>query len=231
VLFGKRLTVVLPAYHAEKTLVETLSRLPPEVDERILVDDSSQDQTVVLAEKLGLKPIVHAQNRGYGANQKSCYKAALEGDAELVVMLHPDLQYPPEWVLALAAPIALGNYDIMLGSRMTGRGPREMPGWRWAGNRFLTGLANAKTGMRLTEYHTGFRAYSRQTLERLDFSSFSNDFLFDHQLILAAIKARLSIGELSCPDSYGPDASSISFPKAIRYGLGVLQTLWRYPTG
>ena len=214
----------MPAYNAEHTLEGTLMRLPSAgIDIRVLVDDCSRDNTVSKAISLGLTPIVHAENRGYGGNQKSCYEAALEAGAAQIVMLHPDLQYPPELVVALAEPIRCGSFDVMLGSRMSGRGPAGMPGWRKLGNKLLTGFQNRCLGMALTEYHTGFRAYSRKVLETLDFRSFSDDFLFDNQFLIAAIQADFRIGELSIPTHYGPESSSISFPRAVRYGLGVVQ--------
>lgn len=214
----------MPAYNAEHTLAGTLARLPQQgVDIKILVDDGSRDNTVSKAISLGLSPIVHSKNRGYGGNQKSCYQAALDQGAGVVVMLHPDLQYPPELVVALAAPILAGTFDVMLGSRMTGRGPVGMPGWRKAGNKLLTAFQNRCTGMALTEYHTGFRAYSREVLEKIDFPSFSDDFLFDNQFLIAAIQHGFRIGEQSIPTHYGPESSSISFPRAVRYGLGVVR--------
>ena len=231
-IHGKRVVVVMPAYFAAKTLEQTVAAVPMDVVDRILVvDDASTDETAAIARQLGLLAAVHPQNLGYGGNQKTCYAAALVDGADVVVMVHPDNQYDPGLVPAMASMIALGRYDIVLGSRMHGRGPLDggMPQYKYAANRALTAVENCITGRRLSEYHTGLRAYSRAALEAIPWSRNSDDFVFDNQLLVQAIHLDLDIGELSCPARYFPEASSISLKRSVVYGLGVLRTMgaWR----
>jgi glycosyltransferase involved in cell wall biosynthesis len=217
-------TVVLPAYNAAKTLERTLAEIPAEVDRALLVDDASRDETVALARRLGLETIVHERNRGYGANQKTCYAAALAGPAEIVVMLHPDYQYTPTLLPAMAAMIASGHYDVVLASRILGGGALEggMPLWRYVANRFLTAAQNLLLGSKLSEFHTGYRAFRREVLETLPLEENSDDFVFDNQVVAQAIAAGFRVGEISCPTRYFAEASSIDFGRSVRYGFGVL---------
>ncbi len=230
-LNGKQITAVLPAYNAGETLRRTVDELDRTVvDEVLLVDDASSDDTMEQAERLGLVSIRHEENRGYGANQKSCYKAALDLGADIVVMLHPDYQYSPLLVPALAAMIAYGQYDFVLGSRILAQNSmaRGMPAYKYAANRVLTLLENLVLRQKLSEYHTGLRAYSKDLLEALPFERNSDDFVFDNQIIAQAVVYGAKIGELSCPTRYAADSSSISFSRSVRYGLGVLRTTAQY---
>lgn len=230
-MFDQRVAVVMPAYNAAETLADTVAAIPAGVvDDLILVDDHSTDDTAAVGRALGLEPIVHPRNRGYGGNQKTCYQAALERGADIVVMLHPDLQYDPRLIPAMASLIALGRYDIVLGTRMGGRGPLAggMPRYKFVSNRFLTRIENALTGRRLSEYHTGYRAYSRAALERIPWRRNDEGFLFDNQLLVQAIHLDLDIGEVGCPAHYPPAASSIRFWPALQYGVGVVETALRY---
>ena len=215
---------MLPAYNAARTLERTVAELPAEVDRVLLVDDASADATVELARRLGLETHVHERNRGYGGNQKTCYAAALAGEADLVVMLHPDYQYTPRLVAAMAAMLASGHYDLVLGSRILGGGARRggMPLWRYVANRGLTLVQNLALGSKLSEFHTGYRAFHREVLERLPLGENSDDFVFDNQLLAQALAAGFRVGEISCPTSYFAEASSIGFARAVRYGFGVL---------
>jgi glycosyltransferase involved in cell wall biosynthesis len=223
---GKKIVVVLPAYNAEKTLEVTVRELPDIVDESILVDDHSSDATAVLARKLGLTVEVHPKNRGYGGNQKTCYAKALAAGADVIVMLHPDYQYNPLLVTPMATMIAYGVYDLALGSRILGGGALRggMPLYKYISNRFLTAFQNLMMGAKLSEYHTGFRAYSRRMLEVLPLEANSDDFVFDNQVLAQAVLAGARIGEISCPTRYFPEASSINFRRSSIYGLGVLKT-------
>ncbi len=223
---GKKIVVVLPAYNAEKTLEVTVRELPEIVDERILVDDHSSDATAALARTLGLTVEVHPRNRGYGGNQKTCYAKALETGADVVVMLHPDYQYNPLLVTPIATMIAYGVYDVALGSRILGGGALRggMPLYKYVSNRFLTAFQNLMMGAKLSEYHTGFRAFSRQLLRTLPLDRNSDDFVFDNQMLAQAVLAGARIGEISCPTRYFPEASSINFRRSSIYGLGVLKT-------
>jgi len=223
---GKRIVVVLPAYNAEKTLEATVRELPEIVDESILVDDHSTDATAEMARRLGLTVEVHPQNRGYGGNQKTCYAKALEAGADVVVMLHPDYQYEPLLVTPMATMIAYGVYDLALGSRILGAGALRggMPLYKYISNRMLTLFQNLTMGAKLSEYHTGFRAYSRQLLESLPLEANSDDFVFDNQVLAQAVFLGARIGEISCPTKYFPEASSINFRRSSIYGLGVLRT-------
>jgi glycosyltransferase involved in cell wall biosynthesis len=226
VINGKKVVVVLPAYNAERTLEQTVSELTDIVDESILVDDHSSDATAELARKLGLTVEVHPKNRGYGGNQKTCYAKALAEGADVVVMLHPDYQYNPLLVTPMATMIAFGVYDLALGSRILGGGALRggMPLYKYISNRFLTLFQNVMMGAKLSEYHTGFRAYSRKMLEAIPLDANSDDFVFDNQVLAQAVLAGARIGEISCPTRYFPEASSINFRRSSVYGLGVLRT-------
>ena len=221
-----RVLVVMPAYNAARTLRETFGDIPADiVQESILVDDASRDDTVAIARALGIRVLEHAKNRGYGGNQKTCYSEALARGAEIVILLHPDYQYDPRLIPMLVLPIRLGIYDIMLGSRVRTR--REcleagMPLYKYFGNRFLTFVENVCLGQNLSEFHTGFRAYRRGVLERLPWEGFSDDFVFDSQFLVSAIDAGFKIGEIPVPVRYMPEASSIGFRRSVRYGLGTL---------
>jgi glycosyltransferase involved in cell wall biosynthesis len=231
VLNGRRIAVVLPAYNAETTLLRTVAELDRSViDEVVLVDDASTDQTMALARRLGLEPIGHERNLGYGGNQKTCYRRALELGADIVVMLHPDYQYTPLLVPAMASMIAYGEYDLVLGSRILAQDTvaRGMPRHKFVANRFLTLVENIVLAQKLSEYHTGLRAYSRTLLAALPFERNSDDFIFDNQIIVQAIAAGARIGELSCPTRYAADSSSIDLINSIRYGIGVLRTCAQY---
>ena len=221
---GQRVCVVLPAYNAERTLEQTVAEIPPDVDRVLLVDDASHDRTVALARRLGLETHVHAANRGYGGNQKTCYRAALGGAADIVVMLHPDYQYSPRLVLAMASMLASGHYDVVLASRILGGRARlgGMPGWRYVANRALTAAENLALGSKLSEFHSGHRGFRREVLERLPLAENSDDFVFDNQILAQAIAAGFRIGEISCPTKYFEEGSSINFARSVRYGFGVL---------
>jgi glycosyltransferase involved in cell wall biosynthesis len=226
----RRIAVVLPAYNAAKTIQRTVDEIPLEiVDDIILTDDASSDNTSELARKLGLHVIQHDKNRGYGANQKTCYEAALARGADIVVMLHPDYQYTPLLVTAMASMIAYDQYDCVLASRILGNGALKggMPLYKYISNRFLTLVQNLLIGQKLSEYHTGYRAWSRAVIERLPLLSCSDDFVFDNQ-IMQAVFFGFRIGEISCPTKYFDDASSINFKRSIVYGIGVLQTALQF---
>jgi len=227
---GKRIVVVMPAYNAERTLEMTVRELPQEVDLAILVDDSSTDNTACLARELGVQTFVHDRNYGYGRNQQTCYREALEAGADIVVMLHPDYQYTPRLVAAMASMIAFGVYDIVLGSRILGGGARKggMPLYKYVANRFLTAFQNLFLGVKLSEYHTGFRAFARPVLESLPLLENSDDFVFDNEMLAQGAMFEYRIGEVSCPTKYFKEASSISFRRSVRYGLGVLRTTATY---
>jgi glycosyltransferase involved in cell wall biosynthesis len=230
-LNGKIVTVVLPAYRAEKTLKQTYDQIPLEVvDHVILVDDASTDSTVALAKQMGIKTFCHRQNLGYGANQKTCYREALTLGSDIVVMLHPDYQYDPRLVTAMAAMVASGVYDAVLGSRILGNTALHggMPYYKYVANRALTFFQNLFCGAKLSEYHSGYRAFSREVLERLPLLGDSDDFVFDNQMLTQVIAFQYRIGEISCPTKYMPEASSISFRRSVTYGLGVLRTSVKY---
>jgi glycosyltransferase involved in cell wall biosynthesis len=230
-LNGKKITVVLPAYRAEKTLRQTYEEIPLEiVDHVILVDDASTDSTIAVARQLGIQTFCHSRNLGYGANQKTCYREALALGSDIVVMLHPDYQYDPRLVTAMAAMVASGVYDAVLGSRILGNTAMRggMPCYKYVSNRALTFLQNHLCGAKLSEYHSGYRAFSREVLERLPLRGNSDDFLFDNQMLTQVIAFKFRIGEISCPTKYTPDASSISFRRSVTYGLGVLRTSLEY---
>ena len=230
-LNGKKIVVVMPAYNAEKTLRQTLDEIPSDVvDEVILVDDGSEDGTQRLAHGLGVRTIRHESNRGYGANQKTCYATALAEGADVVVMVHPDYQYTPRLVTAMAAMITSGEFDAVLGSRILGRGALKggMPVYKYVANRLLTFAENILIGYKLSEYHTGFRAWSRQLLESLPLEQNSDDFVFDNEMLVQARFFGFRIGEISCPTRYFADASSIGFRRSVTYGIGVLRTALKY---
>jgi glycosyltransferase involved in cell wall biosynthesis len=226
-LNGKRVVVVMPAYRAERTLRMTYDAIPHDVvDDVILTDDASGDATAELARALGIRTVVHESNRGYGANQKTCYIEALRRGADVVVMLHPDYQYEPRLVTPMASMITSGVYDLVLGSRILGGGARVggMPAWKYAANRALTAAQNLALGSKLSEFHTGFRAYSREALLAIPMLANSDDFVFDNQLLAQAVGLGLRLGEISCPTSYHEDASSINFSRSVTYGIGVVRT-------
>jgi glycosyltransferase involved in cell wall biosynthesis len=226
-LAGKKIAVILPAYNAARTLQRTYDEIPRDiVDDVILTDDASSDGTAELARTLGIHTLVHNSNRGYGGNQKTCYGAALERGADIVVMLHPDYQYAPKLVTAMASMIASEEFDVVLGSRILGRGAlvSGMPVYKYIANRVLTLLQNIALGQKLSEYHTGYRAWSRAVLETLPLDRCSDDFVFDNQMVAMAIHRDFRIGEISCPARYFPEASSINVRRSIIYGLGVLLT-------
>jgi glycosyltransferase involved in cell wall biosynthesis len=223
---GKRIVVVLPAYNAARTLEATVRELPETVDETILVDDHSTDETVAMARQLHLTVHVHERNRGYGGNQKTCYAQALAAGADVVVMTHPDYQYSPLLVTAIAGMVAYGVYDVALGSRILGGGALRggMPRYKYVANRALTTFQNIVMGAHLSEYHTGYRAYSKELLNSLPLERNSEDFVFDNQILAQAILLGARIGEVSCPTRYFPEASSIDFRRSSIYGLGVVKT-------
>lgn len=228
---GRRIAIVLPAYNAAATLRRTYDEIPHDiVDDIILTDDASRDDTVAVARSLGIHTIRHAENRGYGGNQKTCYAAALARGADIVVMLHPDYQYSPRLVTAMAGMIASGHYDAVMASRMMGRSALAggMPFYKYVSNRALTAAQNMLMGQRLSEYHTGYRAFSRDVLESLPLLACSDDFVFDNQMIAQTAWAGFRIGEISCPTRYFDEASSINFRRSTIYGLGVLATAARY---
>jgi glycosyltransferase involved in cell wall biosynthesis len=223
--------VVMPAYNAAQTLERTYADIPFDVvDHIILVDDVSKDETVDIAKNLGLQVVVHRQNRGYGGNQKTCYATALEEGADVVVMLHPDYQYDATRIPELIAPIVAGEKDLMLGSRFLGNPlAGGMPRWKYISNRFLTGVENIVFGLRLSEYHTGLRAYSRTLLEAIPYELNSDDFVFDQELIAQVVAAhRFKIGEIGVPTRYFEEASSVGFKRSVVYGLSTLGVVIRY---
>jgi len=230
-LNGKKVVVVMPAYNAENTLQRTLAEIDREViDEVILVDDASKDGTALLAKELGLRTIVHERNRGYGGNQKTCYAAALDTGADVVVMLHPDYQYTPKLLTAMASLICVDQFDVVLGSRILSGGALSggMPMYKYVANRALTAFENLITGAKLSEYHTGYRAFGRHVLEQLPLLENSDDFVFDAQMLAQCIYFGFRIGEISCPTRYAPDSSSINFMRSVVYGLGVVGTSLLY---
>ncbi len=226
-ILGKKIIVVLPAYNAEKTLKETYDEIPQDiVDDIILVDDASSDHTVELAKKLNLKTIRHLNNKGYGGNQKTCYREALKAGADIIIMLHPDYQYSPKLIAPMAHMIASEHFDIVIGSRILGTGALKggMPLYKYISNRFLTLIQNLLIGQKLSEYHTGYRAFGRKVLETLPLEENSDDFLFDNQMLAQCVYSNFEIGEISCPTKYFPEASSINFFRSVKYGVGVLYT-------
>jgi len=231
VLHGKRVAVVMPAYNAAKTLKRTYAEIPHDVvDEVLLVDDASRDDTVAIAAELGLRYLVHDRNRGYGANQKTCYRHALALGADVVVMLHADYQYTPRLITAMAAMITSGVYDVVMGSRMLGRGALAggMPMYKFISNRLLTFTQNVCFHRRLTEYHTGYRAFSRAVLTTLPLEEISDGFVFDNEILAQLTAFGYEIAEITCPAKYFPEASSTGVWRSTTYGLGVLRTTARY---
>jgi glycosyltransferase involved in cell wall biosynthesis len=229
-LNGQTIAVVLPAFNAEKTLEATIRELPDIVDIRILVDDFSSDRTVSLARDLGITTYVHNANYGYGRNQMTCYRHALAAGADVVIMLHPDYQYTPLLVTAMASMVAYGVYDVVLGSRILGGTALSggMPLYKYIANRCLTAFQNALLGTKLSEFHTGYRAFSRKVLQALPFAENSDDFVFDSQMLAQCVYFGYRIGEVSCPTKYFPAASSISFRRALQYGVGVVGVTLQY---
>ena len=230
-LNGRRIVVVLPAYNAERTLEQTYQEIPLDiVDDVLMVDDGSTDSTVSLAGKLGIHTIMHNRNYGYGRNQKTCYIEALKRKADIVVMVHPDYQYTPKLITAMASMIAYDVYDVVLGSRIIGgqavRG--GMPIYKYIANRFLTAFENLLLGSKLSEFHTGYRAFSREVLAALPLHENSDDFVFDNEMLAQVIYFGYRIGEVSCPTRYFEGASSIGFKKSVKYGFGVMATTLRY---
>jgi glycosyltransferase involved in cell wall biosynthesis len=236
-IHGKKICVVLPAFRAELTLERTCAEIPSDVvDTILLVDDGSDDATLEVARRLGIDVFLHTSNLGYGANQKTCYREALRAGADVVVMLHPDYQYDPRLVGAMAAMVASDVYDVVLGSRILGNQTAlsgGMPLYKYIANRFLTFVQNLLLGAKLSEYHTGYRAFSRRVLMELPLLANSDDFVFDSHMLTQAIAFGFRVGEISCPTKYFPEASSINFRRSVVYGLGVLATsllyrLWRW---
>jgi glycosyltransferase involved in cell wall biosynthesis len=226
-LAGKKVLVVMPAYNAAQTLERTYQDIPFDVvDEVLLVDDASRDETVKVARRLGIRCFLHDRNQGYGGNQKTCYTEALKLGADIVGMVHPDYQYSPKIIPALAGLVASGEYDMAIGSRILGGKACQggMPPYKYLFNRVLTLFQNLLLGAKLSEYHTGFRAFSRKVLETLPLGENSDDFVFDNQMLAQAIYFGFAIGEVSCPTRYFPEASSINFPRSVKYGLGVVTT-------
>jgi glycosyltransferase involved in cell wall biosynthesis len=227
---GKRIAVVMPAYNAEKTLEKTVRALPSIVDIKILVDDSSSDNIARLSKELGVQTFIHDRNYGYGRNQQTCYREALKAGADIVVMLHPDYQYTPSLVSAMADMVSSGVYDVVLGSRILGGGALKggMPLYKYVANRMLTAFQNLFLGAKLSEYHTGFRAFSKEVLQTLPLLENSDDFVFDNQMLAQSVMFGFRIGEISCPTRYFEEASSINFTRSVKYGLGVLLTTARF---
>jgi len=230
-LNNKKIIVVMPAYNAARTLEKTYHEIPHDiVDEVILVDDKSRDGTVEISKKLGIETVLHTHNLGYGGNQKTCYKTALDKNADIIIMLHPDYQYTPKLLIAMSSLIANDVFDCVLGSRILGTGALKggMPKHKYVANRFLTFYQNLLLQHKLSEYHTGYRAFSRQILENLPLEQNSDDFVFDNQMLSQVIYAGYRIGEVTCPTRYFDDASSINFARSVTYGLGVLKTATQY---
>ena len=229
---GKKVIVVLPAYNAENTLEQTFNEIPFNiVDEVILTDDSSNDNTVAIANKIGIKYIIkHKKNMGYGSNQKSCYNKSIELNADIVVMLHPDYQYTPKLIEAMCSLIANEVYPVVLGSRILGKGALKggMPYYKYVANRLLTLSQNILMNEKLSEYHTGFRAFSSDILKNINYEANSDDFVFDNQMLAQIFYANYEIAEITCPTKYFDDASSINFKRSMKYGFGVLATALKY---
>ena len=221
----------MPAYNAEQTLERTYADVPKtHVDDIIMVDDGSRDRTVEIARRLGIHVVVHPKNRGYGGNQKTCYRTALERGADVVVMVHPDHQYDPTVIPHLLEALADGRYDAAFGSRMLGGRPIQggMPKWKYVSNRFLTMLENRAFGLHLSEYHTGFRAYSRDLLESIPYRLNSDDFVFDQELVAQAVACRMRVGEIAVPTRYFEEASSVGFRRSVVYGLSTVKVVMRF---
>lgn len=230
-LNNKKIIIVLPAYNAEKTLEKTYAEIPHEiVDEIILVDDSSTDNTKEVAQKLNITTIVHEKNKGYGGNQKTCYNKALELGGDIVIMLHPDYQYTPKLIHSMAYLIANDVYQVVIGSRILGKGALKggMPIYKYIANRFLTFTQNLLMNQKLSEYHTGYRAFSKEVLEKINFNTNSDDFIFDNEMLAQIFMQGYEIAEITCPTKYFEEASSINFKRSVQYGLGVLGVSFQY---
>ena len=228
---AKKVCVVMPAYNAEKTLQKTYDEIPKDiVDEIILTDDASKDKTVDVAKKLGIRTFIHNKNKGYGGNQKTCYQEALKLNADIIVMLHPDYQYTPKLITPMSSMIAEGVFDAVIGSRILGNKAiiGGMPIYKYISNRFLTMTENVIINQKLSEYHTGFRAFSRKILETIPLMENSDDFIFDNQMLCQTLYFGFSVGEISCPALYFADASSINFSRSVTYGIGVIKTALNY---
>lgn len=226
----RRVAVVMPAYNAEKTLEATVQEIPDLVDTKILVDDGSSDRTVDLAHSMGLQTFVHDKNYGYGRNQQTCYREALASGADVVIMVHPDYQYTPLLITAMASMVAYDVYDVVLGSRILGGRARKggMPLYKYVANRFLTAFENFFLDAKLSEYHTGYRAFSRKVLTELPLLENSDDFVFDNQMLAQCVYFGFHIGEVSCPTKYFEEASSINFRRSLQYGVGVINTTMQF---
>lgn len=228
---GKRIVIVMPAYNAEHTLKKTFDEIPHGVvDEIILVDDGSVDKTVIVSKRLGIKTFVHEKNKGYGANQKTCYKKALQTEADIIVMLHPDYQYDPRLITTMSSLIAEGIYDVVIASRILGGNALKggMPIYKYIANRFLTLIQNLMIGKKVSEYHTGYRVFSKNVLASLPILENADDFVFDNQMLLQVFYFGFKVGEISCPTSYDKESSSLNFPRSLKYGIGVLITGFKY---
>jgi glycosyltransferase involved in cell wall biosynthesis len=231
-ILNKKIVVVLPAYNAEKTILKVLNEIPLDIiDDVILVDDDSTDDTIIIAKEYGIKSIIkHEKNLGYGANQKSCYDKALELEADIIIMLHPDYQYTPKLIHSMSYLIANDVYDVVLGSRILGKGALKggMPLYKYIANRILTFLQNMIINQKLSEYHSGYRAYSSKVLRRINYHANSNEFVFDNQVISQIFMAGFEIAEITCPTKYSPETSSINFSSSLKYGIGCLMTSLKY---
>jgi len=231
-LLGKKIIVVLPAYNAGKTIAQTIEEIPFDiVDECVVVDDASTDNTVEVAHSLNVKHVVrHDRNKGYGGNQKTCYNKALELGGDIVIMLHPDYQYTPKLIPSMAYMIANGLYPVVIGSRILGKGALKggMPTYKYVANRFLTWIQNLLINQKLSEYHSGYRAFSREVLEKVNYQANSDDFVFDNQMLAQIFHAGFEIAEITCPTKYFEEASSINLRRSIKYGMGVLRTSLAY---
>ena len=231
-IYNKKIVVVLPAYNAEKTLIKTYNEIPFDiVDDIILVDDNSPDETYKLAGEIGIQHVVkHDKNLGYGGNQKTCYNKALELNADIIIMLHPDYQYTPKLIHSMAFLIANEVYPVVIGSRILGKGARKggMPLYKYIANRILTLTQNILMNQKLSEYHTGYRAYSKEVLLAVDYNRNSDDFVFDNQFLAQVFSKGFEVAEITCPTKYFEEASSINFSRSVKYGLGVLSTSWAY---
>jgi len=228
---GKRVTVVMPAYNAEKTLEKTYNEIPHDiVDDIILTDDASKDRTAEIARKLNIKTFVHMKNKGYGGNQKTCYQEALRIESDIIIMLHPDYQYTPKLITAMASMIAYGVFDAIIASRILGNKAVDggMPLYKYISNRFLTAVENFIIQQKLSEYHTGYRAFSAEVLKKIPLLENSDDFVFDNEMLLQTMYFGFNVGEVSCPAKYFDDASSISFRRSVTYGIGVIHTSIKY---
>jgi glycosyltransferase involved in cell wall biosynthesis len=231
-LLGKKIIVVLPAYNAGKTIAQTIAEIPFDlVDEYVVVDDASTDNTIEVASSLKVKHLIrHDRNKGYGGNQKTCYRKAIELNGDIVIMLHPDYQYTPKLIPAMAHIIASGLYPVVIASRILGKGALKggMPMYKYIANRFLTWIQNLLINQKLSEYHSGYRAFSREVLESINYEVNSDDFIFDNQMLAQIFHAGYEIAEITCPTKYFEEASSINLRRSIKYGLGVLKTSCSY---